>query len=80
MTKIHRLADYAPPRFHVEAIGLDVELDPDRTLVEATIDFVRTASGLRLKKSGWMGKRYRRNATAMSTTPSQFGLYRTSSA
>lgn len=44
MTKIHRLADYAPPRFHVEAIGLDVELDPDRTLVEATIDFVRTAA------------------------------------
>lgn len=43
MRKIHRLVDYASPAFQVDAIGLDIELDPDRTFVEATLDIVRAA-------------------------------------
>ncbi len=41
---IHRLADYAAPAFTVDAIGLDIELDPDRTLVDAILDIERADS------------------------------------
>ena len=40
MKKVHRLADYAPPAYRIESIGLDVALDPDRTIVEAMLDIV----------------------------------------